>query len=448
MDFNDSELLDIENDIYENIEEYLRSEVINISSPHFYAELIEDITNVIHDYWMDCGICDDEDYDEVETIVENLLDVYLDFSPIPRRSISYHSLVEPVYKDVDDMLNKINALKNLPQPKQKTKEWYEFRYNLITASNIWKALSSTAQQNSLIYDKCKPFNASQSTMSSTNTESAMHWGIKYEPLTVMWYEHVYQTKLDDFGCIQHPLHKCIGASPDGINTDPSNKELFGRMVEIKNIVNREITGCPKEEYWVQTQVQMETCDLEECDFVETRFKEYESEDKFYADTEHEFRGVILHFMFKTANMSTEEISANLTLINSPIYKYMPFDIAVDKESIDDWIGKTKATYQDEMILFSKLYWFLDEHSCVLIQRNRAWFQAAAPLIEDTWQTILKERADGYEHRAAKKRAVKAEPIIHVDKMEDSTSQNIRNMPLTNSICLVKLDHDAFAEENL
>uniref|UniRef100_A0A6C0B452 YqaJ viral recombinase domain-containing protein n=1 Tax=viral metagenome TaxID=1070528 RepID=A0A6C0B452_9ZZZZ len=445
MDFNDNDLLDIENDVYENIEEYLRTEVINISSPHFYENLVEDITNVIHDYWMDCGICDDEDYDEVETIVENLLDVYLDFSVIPRRSISYQSLVEPSEKNTNEMLDKINALKNLPQPKQKTKEWYEFRYNLITASNIWKALSSTAQRNSLIYEKCKPLNTFQS---STNTESAMHWGIKYEPLTVMWYEHVYQTKLDDFGCIMHPLYKCIGASPDGINTDPSNKVLFGRMVEIKNIVNRDITGSPKEEYWVQTQVQMETCDLEECDFVETRFKEHESEEQFYADEDHEYKGVILHFMFKTSNMTTDEISANLSAINSPNYKYMPFNIPRTKQSIDAWINEIKTTNQSEMILFSTLYWYLDEHSCVLIQRNRAWFQAAAPIIEDTWQTILKERTDGYQHRAAKKRAIKVEPNIHVDKIDDSTSQSIRNMPLMNSICLVKLDHDAFAEETL
>ena len=31
----------------------------------------------------------------------------------------------------------------------------------------------------------------------------------------------------------------IGASPDGINTDPNNSR-YGRMLEIKNIVNREI----------------------------------------------------------------------------------------------------------------------------------------------------------------------------------------------------------------
>ena len=46
------------------------------------------------------------------------------------------------------------------------------------------------------------------------------------------------------------------------------------MLEVKNIYNREIRGIPKEEYWIQMQIQMETCDLDICDFLETRFLEY------------------------------------------------------------------------------------------------------------------------------------------------------------------------------
>jgi hypothetical protein len=42
------------------------------------------------------------------------------------------------------------------------------------------------------------------------------------------------------------------------------------MLEIKNVVSREITGIPKPEYYVQMQLQMEVCDLEECDFLETK----------------------------------------------------------------------------------------------------------------------------------------------------------------------------------
>jgi putative phage-type endonuclease len=444
-ELNEDDMLQIEIDLYENIEEYLYNEIINISSPQFYDELIEDITNVFHDYWVDCGICDEDDYDEVTNIVENLLDVYLDFSKIPRRSLPYQCILEKANKNIDELSRQIENLKQLPQPKQKTKEWYEFRYNLITASNIWKALSSESQRNSLIYEKCKPFNVFQSNNSMTNTESAFHWGIKYEPLTIMIYEHMYQTKIDDFGCIQHPENDFIGASPDGINIDLSNKERFGRMLEIKNIVNREITGIPKEEYWIQTQVQMETCDLDECDFVETRFKEYSSEEEFYSDIDREYKGLILYFVVNITNMSTQEISENLTNVNAPVYKYMPVDVSCDKETIEQWVQCEKMNNPD-LTLFKRNYWYLDEISCILIQRNKYWFEAALPLMCDTWTTILKERTDGYEHRASKKRVIKNDLFIQVEKSDECTSQTIKNFPLTNTICLVKLDYADMTEE--
>ena len=60
----------------------------------------------------------------------------------------------------------------------------------------------------------------------------------------------------------------------------NKNDRYGRMLEIKNIVNRDITGIPKKAYWVQMQLQMEVCDLEECDFLETRFKEYDNEQAF------------------------------------------------------------------------------------------------------------------------------------------------------------------------
>ncbi len=97
-------------------------------------------------------------------------------------------------------------------------------------------------------------------------------------MSVLIYEDMYKTTVEDFGCLPHDLHSCMGASPDGINVDLKS-ERYGRMLEIKNIVNRVINGIPKEEYWVQMQWQMEVCNLDECDFLETRFTEYDG----YAD---------------------------------------------------------------------------------------------------------------------------------------------------------------------
>ena len=117
---------------------------------------------------------------------------------------------------------------------------------------------------------------------NASIDSPLHWGQKYEPISIEFYKKLYNTEITDFGCIKHPQYPFIGASPDGINTDPTNLR-YGRMLEIKNIVNREINGIPKTEYWIQMQLQMETCDLNECDFLETKFVEYESYNDFIQD---------------------------------------------------------------------------------------------------------------------------------------------------------------------
>ena len=436
-ELTETDILDIQNNIYESMDEYMESEIIHMASPDFHKKFIKDISYYFYDYWLDAKLCDEDDLSDLEDMIEELSTIYFDISNIPPRSIPYGSVLEPVTKNVDALRRQIDSLKSIPQPKQKTPEWHQFRYNLITASNLWKALDSTAQQNSLIFEKCKPLDMSRTDSGFCNPESTLHWGVRYEPLTVMVYENMYQTKVDDFGCIPHPKYNFIGASPDGINVDEANAEKFGRMIEIKNIFNREITAIPKQEYWVQCQIQMETCDLDECDFVETRFKEYESEELFYQDTQHEYKGVILYFV-QRPNRYDFDISQSVPFNNSPIYKYMPLDIPLDKENIDHWINSTKEENKIEFVLFKPLFWYMDEFSCVLIKRNPLWFQSALPKITDTWNIILKERVDGYHHRAPKKKisANKTEVVV---ENETNTTHYIKNLPLTNNICLIKLE---------
>jgi len=425
-----NDLSNIEEDIYETMEEYMINEILTMSSPNFYKKFVEEISLFYYDYWLDCGICSEDDYDEIEEIVQHLSEIYFDICDFPLRSMFNSANNNDVEPNIDLLINKITKLKEIPQAKQKSTEWNNARNNLLTASNIWKIFNSESQYNSFIYEKCKPMDENKIDYMNANTNSSLHWGVKYEPVTVMIYEDMYKTKIDEFGCIPHEKYNFIGASPDGINCDPNNKLLFGRMLEIKNIYNREITGKPKEEYWIQTQIQMETCDLDYCDFVETRFKEYENEENFYQDSEHEYKGVILYFIKRTTAINNNITSS----INLPLYKYMPLELEKDKNTIDKWIKDTKLLYRDEYVLFNTLYWYLDEFSCVLIKRNKLWFESALPKIKEVWNIILKERVEGYEHRASKKK-IKTEVVVETMNNND---KHIKNLPLSNHICLVKL----------
>ena len=323
---------------------------------------------------------------------------------------------------VSVMTQKIQPLREKPQPDQRTPEWYARRNNLITASAASKAFGSQASINQLIYEKCKNYSAAASAAGSGSggvplqgsVNSPLHWGQRYEPLTVMVYEYRNNTRLGEFGCIQHDNYPFIGASPDGINVDPASR-IYGRMVEIKNIFNREITGRPKEEYWIQTQIQMEVCDLDECDFVETRFKEYDSEAEYIADADADGdkgytargneKGIILWFQTAPALTNQGYVSPPIQL-----YEYAPIGVTTVDEEYAEWEAAVFAKHERARNIWVRtIYWYLDEYSCVLVRRNRLWFSEAVIVLQRVWATIEKERQTGYEHRAPAKKKTATPP---------------------------------------
>jgi len=424
---------------YVMMDEYTDTNILSMSSPSFYTKMVTHITELLYTD-MNSSYTNEYDNDSVDThmmnelhdFVEQTLEVWKGITHIPPRSIIQHEseIVERTFNETNNLKCKIAELIRAQQPSQRTSDWYNARYQLITASNLWKVFGSQSQINSLIYEKCKPLELTIHEPSNIYTEGPMQWGVKYEPVTIQIYEKMYDTSVGEFGCITHPKYPYIGASPDGINIRPGNK-LYSRMLEIKNIVNREITGIPKEEYWIQTQIQMETCDLDECDFVETRIKEYETEDAFYQDCEHEYRGIVLHFITRPPTV----ITVDTKLSNTPSYVYMPLSVPLDKHSVEFWTDEQrKNMIPENKVLFARNYWYLDQISCVLIQRNREWFATAVPIIQQVWDTIVKERVEGYEHRASKKRIPKERAMSILG--EDGTV----SIP-DKTFCLIRLDEN-------
>lgn len=300
---------------------------------------------------------------------------------------------------VDKIERQIDYLRSKPQPEQRTNNWYKFRHNLLTASNAHKALSTQSAINNLICEKCQPLKQidpeNPEIVKSVNINSPLHHGLKYEPLSVMLYEQKYNTKVEDFGCIQHDKYNFIGASPDGINVD-KNSPVFGRMLEIKNVVSRTITGIPKKEYWIQMQLQMEVCNLDYCDFLETKFIEYESENDYKLDKEST-KGVILYF-----NNGTPV----------PQYVYQPLDL--NEEESEKWIEEHIENAKENMTWIKTIYWKLDTYSCILVERNRLWFDHNIGQLENIWNIILKERVEGHEHRLPQKKVVKMDAESELD----------------------------------
>jgi len=271
--FTSSELDEIKLSIVNLMDYFIENDPLQYSSPYFHSNIKEFVHKNI---FMLLQHLYEEDIlkEELTRICDKMSELYFKkYYPVR----SYDSSFIRIKPNIENMNNKIQQIENKPQPIQRSTEWYEFRYNLITASNAWKALKSQATINQLIVEKCKELDTSKYNV--VNTSTPMHHGNKYEEVSVMFYEKKNNTKVKDYGCIQHDTYSFLGASPDGINVD-NTSDLYGRMLEIKNPTTRELTGIPKEDYWVQMQLQMEVCNLNECDFLECRFKEYVNEEEF------------------------------------------------------------------------------------------------------------------------------------------------------------------------
>ena len=393
------------------IDELIKLNPLLFSNPDFETIVYDHVQSILH-FSINYRKYDDDDYDgenddcsedENETVmscqIDELINVamhdYFKFIR-PHRSYKYSFIRKS--PNLEKMKKKIEFLESLYQPEQKTDEWYSHRHGLVTASSVWKAFGSQSVQNQLIYEKCMPFDPTK--YSRVNTESPLHWGQKYEVLSKQLYEEINGTKVQEFGCIRHPNsnYYFIGASPDGINVCPLSP-LYGRLVEIKNVVSREITGIPKEDYWIQMQIQMEVCNLPECDFEETKFTEYEDEDAFNTDSDEtndsskwnynlngKRRGVIVYF-------AKDE---------KPFYQYAPLDITT-KAEFDEWFEETVNTHEN-LTWIKNIYWRLEVYSCVLVLRNKEWFKNAVVKIEELWKTIETEKQTGFEHRAPKRNA--------------------------------------------
>jgi putative phage-type endonuclease len=366
--------------VFDYVTILLEDEPLMVSNQLFNSTLFDNICEII--YIQIGGTY--KEY-EIYDIVDDAIQMFF-LCMYPARSHPSSYIVRK--PNIDVIKQHLSYLTSIPQPDQRTEEWFKIRHNYLTASNIWKSFSTESSRNQLIYSKCVPIDTSK--YDSVNVESPLHWGQKYEDVSIEWYEREYKTKVSQFGCIPHSDVEFLAASPDGINTDESSGR-YGRMVEIKNIVNRDITGIPKTEYWIQMQVQLEVCNLEECDFVETRFTEYTDIDAFMNDGtftttfDGKPKGIMILF---------------LNTRGKPVYEYAPIGIA--ETEFSEW-NNTIMGERFECSWIKNIYWKLDEVSVVLVDRNKHWFNAAMCVLTDLWKTIEQERITGFSHRAPKKR---------------------------------------------
>lgn len=335
--------------------------------------------------------CDEIDDDcGIENAIDMAIDTYVG-GIIPERSEP--RILAANARNIDIAKRLVVAY----QGDQRSEEWFAERNNMITASNAWKVSGTTASRNSLIWEKINA--AKTGGGGGGSIESATHWGERYEPVAVHLYERDTGCDVELVGCIKHPSHSFIGASPDGI------VPKLGRGLEIKCVVSREITGIPTHAYWVQMQWQAEVMGLDEIDFLECKFQEYATEDEFLEDgtfhtaADGKPKGFMQHFH---SNEGTYYRYAPLDLSSSDYQKWCCDTI--DEESNATWV-QTR-------------WWKAVDVSCVSVRRQTAWFADILPLVSSLWDDVLVAREDGGEkYRPGTRRVRKTtQPSLEVVTM--------------------------------
>ena len=344
-----------------------------------------------------------------------------DFTTVDERDNFYESLTDTIVvpEEYSKVWGQYKYLLNIPQPAQRTQQWYDMRNNMITASSSAQAIGESK------YDKPDKLILEKLGLGETFKENKyVYHGKKYEKIATMIYEHIYNVKIGEFGLIPHPTISFLGASPDGIamctTLDGTFTPMVGRMLEIKCPLSRTILTqgaedgeiCPHY-YWTQVQQQLECCDLEECDFWQCNIRETDAEEwKQDVQTNHTegqnqpiqvnktiTKGIILQFLPKSHQLDRYE---KMEWYSKYIY---PPTLLYTDEQYDKWVDYMSQNYYKHYPELSKdyyydkpLYWRLLSSHNFLIKRNKEWFQSALPKLKAFWDRVMLYRENEQERK--------------------------------------------------
>lgn len=151
----------------------------------------------------------------------------------------------------------VQKLLDLPQPEQRSEQWFEARKTRLTSSDVDTVLGQNkyAKPVDVLFKKCglgKPFTGNVAT----------RYGQKYEDEAIAKYCELHNKKTHSFGLLPHPTISWLGGSPDDITED-------GIVIEVKCPLYRKIEmgKCPPH-YEAQVRMNMEICDLDRAAFIE------------------------------------------------------------------------------------------------------------------------------------------------------------------------------------
>lgn len=372
--------------------------------------------------------------------MQTIVDMYDISTETPIGKSTYHYVKDIVYTLFDDMIRKcqvrlhnkksvyrkLDYLQTLDLPEQRSPEWYQMRNNVLTASSLADAIGKGhfKSRDDLLIEKTtlnpKPF----------TTNDILQWGVKYEPIATWFYEYMHDLSILEFGLVPHPQFPIFGASPDGIVKDGAKKEhMVGRMLEIKCPPKRVFTNEVPEHYWIQMQGQMETCDLEECDFLQVKFSEYLNVNQYIEDTFLE--GEVIKEGYSSLNLPKGLVIAFIKYNpeGNPTIKYEYSEFYSSYDSITKWSENMLNTYKNGYFEYDEFkfhWWRIERYECTLVGRDRKWWLSVQPKIIDFWEDVLHHREVGIQRLLDAKEEKKTKRIKLREEKKNKKEEKKKN----------------------
>ena len=303
---------------------------------------------------------------------------------------SYKHLAKNYLSDYFKKIKNINQKKlivdflmTLELPDQRTKEWYEQRKKVLTASSLATACNKDhfKSREELILEKIsteeKPF----------VTNPITEWGVKYEEIATKFYESINNLKILEFGLIPHSEFKIFGASPDGICSNDSPDEYIGRMLEIKCPPKRKFTKTVPEHYKMQVLGQLECCGLDECDFLQVKLEEYENYEEYkkdiFTNMDESIIDGVNNLNLPKGSTITYKITEDSTKLN-----YLYPKLYLNDTDLDNWMKEKKQWILDKKYIYVEAkYWKIIRYECTLVKRDKEWWLNTCPLIIKFWDDV-------------------------------------------------------------
>jgi putative phage-type endonuclease len=333
--------------------------------------------------------------------------------------------------------HQVQKLFNLPQPVQKSKEWFEIRKNKITASEIASVLTNSYKLckyyvkefdiKNFKYNNdkcCNPYCSYKNFLMKKcgigekfSGNIFTYWGQRFEPIVQKLYSHMNDKNVYEFGFIIHEKYSYLGASPDGITSD-------GIMIEIKCPYKREINGIIPLYYWKQIQLQLEVCNLEVCDYIECNFEEYSNEKEFLKcnDSDIKYSGIFIEIRSLKDNI----FSGN----SSYIY---PDKILLTKQEYINWatdyIMKNNDKIDNKKYVYVQIYWKLLKYSCITVKRSKKWFRHANIIFKKVMKDIRYHKKNNGKELLFPKQNKDEEKEIILDIQYNKKNGSGSNSPL-------------------